>query len=76
MMLKGNEICNMAVPQDTAFFKPVVQSSKLTNVIFREVVDRRGCHVLGFVHGVIHEICRMLGPHQCWVPIAGVVEIM
>lgn len=65
MMLKGHEVGNRAVPQDTASIKPVVHSPKLTNVILREAVDKRGCHVVCFVHGVVQVICRMLGPH-CW----------
>ena len=61
MMVKGHEVCNMAVPPDIASMKLLVQFSKLTNVIFMAADQRRGYHVVCFVHGVVQVICRDAG---------------
>lgn len=59
--VKGHEVCNMAVPQDLASIKPLVQPSKLPSVIFMEVVHRRGCPVVCCAHGMVQVMCKDAG---------------
>lgn len=67
IMVKGHKVCNMVLPQDLASLKALVQSYKLTNVIFMEAVHRRGCPVMCFVHGMVEVKCKDVGsPLQQW----------